>query len=173
MFLYIFTLYFWFSPSDGSDGQSTWAIVVLGPGIASLVFWARKLLFLGTLVQKITNRGCSLYVPVRSKFKAAVSIMRAIWRGYSWSPSLYWRRKSHNSEAGAIWRQNRRSFVIQIGGNLLTNHHEFLAKPENAGQSNRKSALMKVTCDSKKLWYTKIAKSLFILTDFDSSTELF
>ena len=34
--------------------------------------------------------GCSLYVPVWRKFEVAVSLTWAIWRGYSWSPHLFW-----------------------------------------------------------------------------------
>ena len=62
--------------------------MVLGPEIASLVFWALKLLRScdlraqnsqdGTHVQKITNGEYSLYVPVRSEFEAALSIRRGI-----------------------------------------------------------------------------------------------
>ena len=36
------------------------------------------------------NVGCSLYGPVRSDFEAAVSIRRAICRGFSCSPGLFW-----------------------------------------------------------------------------------
>ena len=45
-------LYFYFWPQDGSDRQSTGAIMVLGPGIASLIFWALKSLFIGNSCTK-------------------------------------------------------------------------------------------------------------------------
>ena len=65
------------------------------------LFWALKLLRLcnlraqnrqdGAHVQKNTNGGAVYrYVPVQSEFQAAVSITWAIWRGYSWSPCLFW-----------------------------------------------------------------------------------
>ena len=47
-------------------------------------FWALNRLD-GARVQKTTNGGCILFVPVRSCFEAAVSITWGIWRGLSCS----------------------------------------------------------------------------------------
>ena len=55
--------------------------------------WGKKVFLLRglfTIYILTINGGCSIYVPVRSKFEAAVSITWVIWRWYSWSPCLFW-----------------------------------------------------------------------------------
>ena len=42
--------YFTIPPQDGADRQWTWQIMVLGPGIAFLMFWALKLLHWPTVL---------------------------------------------------------------------------------------------------------------------------
>ena len=78
---YTYTLYFTNPPQDGAHGKLTLQNMEWMGGGHNLKF--RNPPLDGAHVQKITNGGCSLYVPVRSELYAALSL---IWRGYSWSP---------------------------------------------------------------------------------------
>ena len=68
------------------------------------------------------NGGCSLYVPVRSCFEAAVSIMRGIWRGLSCSPSLFWALKLHERQHIGVGGR---------GGGSTHNSHTFSPTPNS------------------------------------------
>jgi len=49
------------------------------------------------LKMALMHTNTSLYDPVRSKFEAALSITWPIWRGYSWSPCLFWAQTGSGS----------------------------------------------------------------------------
>ena len=69
--------------SHGPVGQNAHTFV----GKAS--FWAVRVFLPQGAVSDSVNGVCSLYGLVRSDFEAAVSITRAILRGFSCSPSLF------------------------------------------------------------------------------------
>ena len=63
------------------------------------------------------NGGCSLYVPLKSKFEAAVFITRAVEGGiYSWSLSLFWAPKQGHINYTPIGNFLCKSAILPVLG---------------------------------------------------------
>jgi len=93
--------YFSNPPQDAVHGQSTGQIMVLGPGIASLV------LLVGTLVQKITNGGV-VYMAGRVLILGGCIHNEGYLNGIALKPKLVLGPEIAQATASAIWAQNRR-----------------------------------------------------------------